>query len=160
MPCDMDKQIRLFGGHCGVSVVANGFIFNRRSDSTAAPRSLNSPVHRSSFAFTATSYQFSSRGSSLSTYPVASAYTSARHPRTFARIELKMAIFRQWMNLGLTFRFPKLFSIVVDNDACATYGRIFSGLIKVCCYRKTFITGCERFLNRFAFWFLLLKNCG
>ncbi len=132
MPCDLDRLIRLFGGQCGVSVVANGLIFNRSSDSSTTAHIPHTPLNGcSSFSFTVTNYQFSSRGSSLSTYPVASSHTSARYPRTFTMIESKMAIFRQWMSLGLTFRFPKLFKIVVDNEACTAYGRIFSGLMKV-----------------------------
>lgn len=71
-----------------------------------------------------------SRGA-LATYPVASPFTSARHPDTFARLEQEVAQIRAWLGVHLQFRFPSMFTIIFDSEALSAYERIFSFVMKV-----------------------------
>ena len=125
----MDKYLRLMGGQCNVSLVGTGM----QLAITEASKSNNvalSPMI-SLFHFNVSAFSFSSKGSSLSTYPVASSTTAARFPPTFSWLDSKMSQYRAWMNLKLSFKFPRVFGIVVDHDAVSAYSRIFSSLIKV-----------------------------
>ena len=77
-----------------------------------------------------TTLEFGSKGA-LASYPVASAFTSAKYPETFSKLEKQLLQFRAWMNLKLQFRVPDLFKIVFDADAMGAYERIFSSVMKV-----------------------------
>ena len=135
---DLDKQLRLFGGQSNVSIVSSGLDYSplnalnsksQRGESRNESEKLKTPS--GSVFFTVSAFTFSCRGTSLSTYPVASSVTSSRYPQTFSWMESKLGQFRTWMNLRLNFKFPSVFGVVVDADAVTTYGRIFSALIKV-----------------------------
>jgi len=68
----------------------------------------------------------------LATYPVASPFTSTRHPETFLRLEAELEQIRAWLGLQLQFRFPAIFGIIFDSDALAAYERLFAFIMKVC----------------------------
>lgn len=124
---DLDRHMRLLGGQSYVSVVGTGLLM---------PPSLMENEFRLSggvclFNFNLSTFSFVGKGSSLSTYPVASSVTAARFPPTFSWLDSRMSQFRAWMSLKLKFQFPRVFGIVVDQDAVSAYSRIFSSLIKV-----------------------------
>lgn len=139
---DLDKSLRLLGGQGYVSVVGAG-LFHKESgtqgsiaaddDTKGSPskRFSTSQQETSLFYFNLSSFGFACRGSSLSTYPVASALTSSRFPETFTWLDARLAQYRSWMSLKLVFKFPSVFGIVVDSDAVYSYSRVFSSLIKV-----------------------------
>lgn len=126
----MDKQLRLLGGQCNVSVVGSGF-FYPDSIKKSKDSQFGGSDGVSLFNFNLTSFSFVCKGSSLSTYPVTSTSTATRFPPTFSWLDARMSQYRAWMNLKLNFKFPHVFGIVVDQDAVSSYSRIFSVLIKV-----------------------------
>jgi hypothetical protein len=139
---DLDKSLRLMGGQSYVSVVGAGLHCkdsvskgaSNTDDETATSPSKRYAAARqetSLFYFNVSSFGFACRGSSLSTYPVASALTSSRFPETFTWLDARLAQYRSWMSLKLVFKFPSIFGIVVDSDAVYSYSRVFSSLIKV-----------------------------
>ena len=106
---------------------------SRLSSSKNIPSSSSSSVSRAGsglFSVDMCSLDFGSRGA-LSSYPVASPFTSARHPETFLRLEAEVEQLRAWTNLRLDFRFPAVFGIVLDAEALGGYGRLFSAIMKV-----------------------------
>ena len=121
--------MRLLGGQCNVSLVGSGLYLPASSVLDTTFR--NSGI--SLFNFNVSAFSFLGKGSSLSTYPVASSATSTRFPPTFSWLDSRMSQYRAWMNLKLNFKFPRVFGIVVDQDAVSAYSRIFSSLIKVTC---------------------------
>lgn len=133
---DIGKHMRLLGGQCNVSVVGSGLYLPATSvlDTTSRNSGINL------FNFNVSAFSFLGKGSSLSTYPVASSATATRFPPTFSWLDSRMSQYRAWMNLRLNFKFPRVFGIVVDHDAVSAYSRIFSSLIKVIsCNERKFV---------------------
>ena len=67
----------------------------------------------------------------LTTYPVASSYTTTRHPETYARLDAIVSRLRSWMTLKLTLNVPPILSILVDADSLIAFERLFAFIFKV-----------------------------
>ena len=67
----------------------------------------------------------------LTTYPVASTYTTTRHPDTYARLDAVVGQLRSWMTLKMRFKMPSIFLVLVDEESLTCYERLFSFAMKV-----------------------------
>jgi hypothetical protein len=70
-------------------------------------------------------------GGALNSYPVASPFTSARHPETAIKIGEEVEKMKAWLTLRLRVTIPPVFGVVFDPDAIGVYERFFSMLMKI-----------------------------
>lgn len=123
VPLDIPSHVKCQGGQAFVSLEGSGLVIPARGaeSSASAPGSFTTQV---------LSLDFAGKGA-LSTYPVASASTSARYPDTFARIQEEVDRVRAWMHMKLQLVFPPMFRVIFDAEAVMCYERIFSAIMKV-----------------------------
>lgn len=67
----------------------------------------------------------------LATYPVASSYTTTRHPETYSRLDAIVSRLRAWLTLKLTLLVPPILSILVDAESLIALERLFAFIFKV-----------------------------
>ena len=113
----------------GLSTPGQTFTHGSSSWSGGGGGGSSSRVH-SSFHFQVLGCSLVGR-STQTTYPVASAYTCARYPDTFSRLQREMERLRAWTNLKLQLSLPSLFRVIFDADAVSGYERIFAAIMKV-----------------------------
>lgn len=112
-----------------VGLTAAGLLFSTSPPTAAAMNTIDDATNMS-FYFRVSALQFVSK-TILSTYPVASPYTSSRYSDTLARLQAEINQFRACMNIKLKLSFPLMFKAIIDADAVNCYERIFSVIMKV-----------------------------
>lgn len=143
---EMSTFLRLQGGRCFVGMIASGVVLTAttaghdNSVNKASSRAVDStnnnwwrlPEVKPQSIFGINLFRLSFLSSSMvSTNPIASSYTTTRHPETFTHIENELNQIKAWMNLKLKLSIPPIFSILFDSDAVGIYERLFSSLMKV-----------------------------
>ena len=131
IPLDIASIMKLQGGYATVGLVGSGKI--PYSVALEAHTTRNDSIDdrsASCFAVEVSSLEFKGKGA-LANYPVASTFTSTRHPTTFARLETMVKRYRSWMTLKMKFRFPSIFGIIFDVESLNAYERVFAMLMKI-----------------------------
>lgn len=137
-PLDLASHVKVAAGLSYVGVMGSGVILDEVETvdtSRDNMQALYSQIDRvrggsRSLSITLSNVDYNGKGA-LSTYPVASPFTSTRFPDTFRRLEIELSQIKGWMNLKLEFEIPQIFKIVFDSDALSAYGRIFASLFKI-----------------------------
>ncbi len=101
----------------------------------------------------------------MNMYPTSCPSTSIRFPETSFRLHQETNRIRSWMNLKLLINIPSVLSIVFDEDALETYGRLFSFLFKVGVVFRVqffvlFFSGFSHVFLRFDLLPMLWRDCG
>jgi hypothetical protein len=130
VPVNLTNHVKCQGGQAFSGLEAVGLLLPERGADQALDYSTSEHSHQSSFAVRVTQQSFSRQGT-LSTYPVTSAPTAARHPETAARVQDEVDRVRAWMDLKLQLAFPPMFRVIFDSEAVACYDRIFALIMKV-----------------------------
>jgi hypothetical protein len=125
VPVTISNHVKCQGGQAFTGLDAAGVNFTAPSSSHAEAASSSA-----AFSFQVTQTQFSGKGT-LSTYPVTSAPTAARHPDTAARVQTEVDRVRAWMHVKLNLHFPPMFRVIFDADAVTCYERVFGVIMKV-----------------------------
>lgn len=130
VPVNLANHVKCQGGQAFSGLEAVGLLLPERGSDQALDYASPESDSRSSFAVRVTQLSFAGKGT-LSTYPVTSAPTAARHPETAARVQDEVDRVRAWMNLKLQLAFPPMFRVIFDAEAVACYDRIFALIMKV-----------------------------
>ena len=136
IPMDLANYVKLTGGLVYMGLIGSGLVVQVddtiSSRSTAGTSETNVVSSKSIGVVTFVVESASLHGNgALTTYPVASPYTSTRYPDTFLRLNQELNKFRTWMNLKLVFVIPSIFKIIFDSDAIYGYERVFNTLMKI-----------------------------
>lgn len=125
VPVNLANHVKCQGGQAFAGLDASGLKLT-----TSRDHGSTDAADADAFAFRLTQLQFSGRGT-LSSYPVTSAPTAARHPDTAARVQEEVDRVRAWMHIKLSLNFPPMFRVIFDADAVTCYERVFAAIMKV-----------------------------
>ncbi len=139
IPMDLANYVKLTGGLVYMGLIGSGLVVqvddtisSRSTASTSGTNETNVISSKSIGVITFVIESANLHGNgALTTYPVASPYTSTRYPDTFLRLNQELNKFRTWMNLKLVFVIPSIFKIIFDSDAIYGYERVFNTLMKI-----------------------------
>lgn len=127
VPVNLANHVKCQGGQAFTGLDVSGLRLSASRDSSSMTF-----TDTDAFAFRLTQLQISGKGT-LSSYPVTSAPTAARHPDTTARVQEEVDRVRAWMQIKLCLHFPPMFRVIFDADAVTCYERVFAAIMKVKC---------------------------
>lgn len=133
VPLDLAMYVKCTGGQAYVGVLASGLRFKSFDPLKSSEYGDLQESPDSTCNFQIFSLAFKGKGV-LTTYPVASPFTSTRFPDTFLRLETELSQFRSWMNLKLKINVPTRFKTVFDAESLGNYERMFTYIMKVIFY--------------------------
>ena len=148
VPFDIGSVVKLHGGHSFIGVVGSSAVMSPQTSAftvnidpalpsplkskqtiVSETRGTKSPIF-GMFGIKISKIALLGKGS-LTTYPVASTYTTTRHPDTYARLDAVVAQLRSWTTLRLRLKVPSIFLVLVDEESLTCYERLFTFAMKV-----------------------------
>lgn len=144
---DIGSVVKLQGGHSFIGLTGSSIVLNPEASTFTVnvESTLSSPLKPKPtlisetqtqspifgiFGIKVSRIEFLGKGA-LTTYPVASTYTTTRHPDTYARLDAVVGQLRSWMTLKMRFKMPSIFLVLVDEESLTCYERLFSFAMKV-----------------------------